>query len=580
MRITPRAAALGLAVVGAIAGCGVAREVPAGTDRCRICHGGDAGNAAPPRSVFGGTGTSDPHVGAHQAHLRGGALRGPIACAECHVVPSDIREHMDGDASPVFGPLARARSANPVFTRTTGKCAGTYCHGATLGAGGSLDAPVWNIVDGTQAACGTCHGNPPPLPHPQASSCTLCHPNTVLPDGTIDVAGGQHIDGTPDVSGGGGCGACHPVPPPSGAHRVHYGDASSPPLAEYGDLRIFEDYAPADGSAYAFGCGHCHPLDPARHGQGEVDLSPAGAPAGTLKARNAADAAYDATQQTCSGVYCHSNGKQGIVHVQVEPDVVVSVLPFRTTPPWTSSSSLDCAGCHDDPPRYESGGAGAADANTHLQLASDGWETGHFAGLPGPWHSSKHGGDTWGDPQKASPITCQTCHYETADPAATGPSGFYWLNTTGNYVIPGGQLGYDCDSCHQPGHAEAPTGAGGVLPLRHVNGRADVVFDPRLTLPPYAALPAFPFTPSRPIFATDAALGTLGPDASLDPDPIPTAPPGGWPYAAATLSMHLESARYDPPTKTCSNVSCHLAQTTVEWGGPTGFAACGSCHGF
>jgi predicted CxxxxCH...CXXCH cytochrome family protein len=397
----------------------------------------------------------------------------------------------------------------------------------------------------------------------------------VLADGTIDVAGGRHVNGVVD-GGGGACGACHPVPPDTGAHRAHYGDTPSPPLAEYGDLRILEDYLSADGSAYVFGCGHCHPLDPSRHGLGEVVLDPDGAPSGSLKARNDDAAAYDPVSGICSGVYCHSHGKSvTALRMRTAPGVVEDVSPFEPTLAWTSTVSLGCNGCHDNPPRYESGGGGAADANTHLQLASDDWETGHFAGLPGPWHSSKHGGDSWGAPQQASPITCQTCHYETADPAATGPSGFYWLDTTGDYVFPGGNLGYACANCHSAGSPTAPLGAGRVLPLRHVNGRADVIFDPRTALPPYASLPAAPFTPSRPIFVTNS-IAVSHADAVREPNPIP---PGIWPFSRPTLSMHLGSATYTPATKTCSSVSCHLAQPPVQWGGPTGWDACsGSCH--
>jgi predicted CxxxxCH...CXXCH cytochrome family protein len=392
------------------------------------------------------------------------------------------------------------------------------------------------------------------------------------------------VNGALDGGGGGACGACHPVPPATGAHRAHYGDTSSPPLAEYGDLRILEDYLPAGGPVYAFGCGHCHPLDPSRHGRGEVVLDPDGAPSGTLKARNDAAAAYDAVRGTCSGVYCHSNGKDVVVRRRTASGGLEDVPPFQPTPAWNLPIPLGCEGCHDNPPRYESGDVGAADANTHLQLASDGWETGHFAGLPGPWHwgsGPKHGWGVWDSPQRASPITCQTCHYETTDPAATGPSGFYWLNTTGNYLLPGGPLAYACADCHAEGNAVAPLGAGGVLPLRHVNGRADVTFDRRGALPPYASLPAAPFTPSRPIFVTDAGLTDVGPDTVRDPDPIPTVG-GPWPYVEETLSMHLGSATYAPATKTCSLVSCHLTQTTVRWGGPTGGEACFAvaCHGF
>jgi predicted CxxxxCH...CXXCH cytochrome family protein len=44
--------------------------------------------------------------------------------------------------------------------------------------------------------------------------------------------------------------------------------------------------------------------------------------------------------------------------------------------------------------------------------------------------------------------------------------------------------------------------------------------------------------------------------------------------------MHLANASYDPATKTCTNVACHLYQTTVVWGTPhAGFSACAACHG-
>jgi predicted CxxxxCH...CXXCH cytochrome family protein len=575
--ILPRAAIPALALVlAALAGCDVPRSLSPGRDPCVRCHGTEgAGNAAPPRAVAGATDVSDIRVGAHQAHLQAGTVRGPIACGECHVVPTSIRTH-SGDPSPVFGTLATWNGAAPAFDRATGTCTGTYCHGATV-PGGSLVDPVWTATDHAAIACDACHGDPPPLPHPQLAACNGCHPGTVKSDGTIDVAGGLHVNGAIDVAGT-SCGLCHPVPPDTGAHRVHYSDVSSPPLAVYGDLRILEDYYPGGGPAYVFGCGHCHPLDPARHGYAEVTLSPAGAPAGSLRAANAADAAYDPAAGTCSGVSCHSYGKAGPLNEWVAGGTTAAVSGFRTTPAWTSGAQLGCDGCHSNPPRYASSGPGAADANMHLQLASDGWETGHFGGLPGPWHSSKHGGDWWGAPQDASAITCQTCHYETADPAATGPSGFSWLNTTGDYQIPGGALGYACGSCHVAGDPLAPTGAGGVLPLHHVNGRVDVVFDPRLSLPAAAYLPAAPFTPTRPIWVTDANPGVPAPaDGIYEPDPIP---PGTWPFTAPTLSMHLASARYDPATKTCTNVSCHLVQTSVQWGGPNGWEACGGCHGF
>ena len=105
-----------------------------------------------------------------------------------------------------WGPLARADGALPTWNGTALTCA-NYCHGSTM-AGGALTAPVWNRVDGTQAACGSCHGLPPAAPHPAVRSdvtgCAGCHAGTVNPDGTILVAGGLHVNGVVDIAGGPG----------------------------------------------------------------------------------------------------------------------------------------------------------------------------------------------------------------------------------------------------------------------------------------------------------------------------------------------------------------------------------------
>ncbi|HSD22280.1 MAG TPA: CxxxxCH/CxxCH domain-containing protein, partial [Anaeromyxobacter sp.] len=126
-------------------GCGNERAIHGEPDTatCSRCHGG-ADNAAPPLSVRGGRDATDPAVGAHQAHLRGGALRAPLACSDCHVVPegAGVASHIDGEAAVTFGALAWMGGASPKWTRDTGSCSATYCHGGTL-AGGALTAPVW-----------------------------------------------------------------------------------------------------------------------------------------------------------------------------------------------------------------------------------------------------------------------------------------------------------------------------------------------------------------------------------------------------------------------------------------------------
>jgi predicted CxxxxCH...CXXCH cytochrome family protein len=371
------------------------------------------------------------------------------------------------------------------------------------------------------------------------------------------VPGGLHLNGVVDVDLGAGCDACHGAPPPSGAHALH----ATPPAGVapvYGSTAVLEDVAPAgaDPDRYAFGCGHCHPLDPARHMDGavQVELSPGGAPQGSLRARNLPGAALDAATGTCAGVACHSSGRAS-----------PPVDGFRATPPWAAAARLPCDGCHANPPRHPSGGPGAEDANSHLQLQADGWEWGHFGGLPGPWHGGpKHGSEP--GLTDGAPITCQACHAGTVDPAATLSGGFFWLDTTGDYDL-GGPLGYACAACHGAGEGAPAAGAGRVRPLRHVNGRRDVEFDARTALPALPWLPAPPDRPSRPYWVTPGAVTLPAPfDGGLE---------------GATLSLHLAGARYDPATKTCSDVACHLFEAEVRWGAPhDGWDACARCHPF
>lgn len=518
--------------------------------------------AASPRAQ-----TCDPAssaVGAHQSHTRDSFARLAVDCVECHAPACT-----PAPASPVvFGALASARGAQPAWDPATRTCSGVYCHGATLAA--PVGPMTWTWVDPSQVrppseACAICHGYPPPSHPAGTAACQGCHAPSVLADGTIDLEGGHHVDGALDFGGGGGfaCNGCHGFPPPDPAHVRHFGLADA--TAGYGDVSVLEDRYPdatpvSAPPVYAFGCGNCHPIDPAKHRDGtmQVEVYDAAAPADSPKGRASPSAGYDAGAKTCSGVYCHSTGQEG-------PQYVAS-------PGWDSGAHVGCAGCHANPPAYPSGGPATATANSHLGLGDDGYEFGHFLGMPGPFHTSKHGGGAWGPGEDAAPITCQTCHYDTADPANVGPSGFYWLDTTGTYLVPGGagdaawQAQQQCGYCH--GAGGAATGTGKVLPLRHVNGARDVVFDPRSALPAIGWLPAAPNTPTAPYWMTSASR---------------TMPYPAWvTWNGSTVSFGVNAATYDPATKSCANVACHLAEQPV-WGTPylyitNGGPTCVACH--
>jgi predicted CxxxxCH...CXXCH cytochrome family protein len=167
---------------------------------CTSCHGAD--NPAPPRALNGDTSTATAGVGAHQAHLAGSARSRAVRCGECHLVPERPLDagHVDsfGPAELTFSGASIAYGAKPSYVAHT--CSNTACHGGSFpvrghDSGGTLTTPDWTVVDGTQAACGTCHGLPPPRPHPYYSEdCGRCHENMSL-DGKTFLRPELHVDG-------------------------------------------------------------------------------------------------------------------------------------------------------------------------------------------------------------------------------------------------------------------------------------------------------------------------------------------------------------------------------------------------
>ena len=166
---------------------------------CNTCHGGE--NAAPPLDLQGNATSAFPGVGAHQTHVLGSARSRPVPCNECHLVPVALSDpgHVDTaePAELVFSGVALAQAAVPRYEQ--GSCSATSCHGDVFPgghlSGGSHTVPVWTVVDGTQAACGTCHGLPPPPPHPFPTyPCHNCHANLADDDVTFTHPE-LHVDG-------------------------------------------------------------------------------------------------------------------------------------------------------------------------------------------------------------------------------------------------------------------------------------------------------------------------------------------------------------------------------------------------
>jgi predicted CxxxxCH...CXXCH cytochrome family protein len=241
-----------------------------------------------------------------------------------------------------WGALAKADGAAPAWDRSTATCSTVYCHGATL-PGGTVTEPVWTKVDGTQAGCGTCHGTPPPWPHPAKTDCTTCHTFTVKPDGTIDVAGGMHINGQVDLDETKlTCISCHgsasnPAPPAGtrgesttdqhavGAHQQHLAPSTWH----------------RDGQ-----CADCHAVPQSvTHATGQTTFSWGG-----VSKAGGANPSYDAGAHTCSSVYCHGatiGGAAGTpLWTKVDGTQAACGTCHGLPPPAPHPQSTSCQGCH------------------------------------------------------------------------------------------------------------------------------------------------------------------------------------------------------------------------------------------
>jgi len=160
-------------------------ELGNGNGTCGACHG---------------TGSDPwPSTFAHPAH-KSPTITTPVACSDCHVVPATVLSpgHLDGVVQITFGGRATERGASPAWNGTS--CTNTACHGADL-AGTPAVVPVWTDLSGSAAACGACHGIPPPN-HTTAQNCNRadCHGGEVAFSAgnqpfISDAGLGLHING-------------------------------------------------------------------------------------------------------------------------------------------------------------------------------------------------------------------------------------------------------------------------------------------------------------------------------------------------------------------------------------------------
>jgi predicted CxxxxCH...CXXCH cytochrome family protein len=394
--------------------------------------------SAPPLAPAGAPAQA---VGAHQRHLNpaaASAIAAPVACGECHAVPSDAAHATQPPAQKVvFGTLASSRGAAPAWNAGTAGCSASYCHGNFTfnGVGGARAAPLW--TDAAPMQCTSCHGMPP-TGHPAlagavtAANCSACHPQAVSPDGRINLSGGGHLNGRADVSAT-GCTGCH-----GDASRVGILPGTDPQLASAPPA------APSGAPAFAVGahqghlnpraasalanpiaCSECHPV--------QADAAHATAPPaqrvvfGTLASSRGAVPTWDAGTAGCAASYCHGNFTFN------------GVSGARAAPLWSDTAALQCTSCHGMPPTGHPAVAGttaASCSSCHPQAVNrDGTinRTGHLNG-------------------RADGGGCTTCH---GSPPTTGSHGDHRNRR--------------CDACHPTGYSSTT-----VVSAYHDNGVKDL----------------------------------------------------------------------------------------------------------
>ncbi|TPW09630.1 MAG: cytochrome C family protein, partial [Acidimicrobiaceae bacterium] len=464
------------------------------TMTCSSCHGSGA-NSAPPTDVSGNTAIAEVTVGAHQSHLGSSTWHKEIQCSECHIVPATINAAGHIDASPAeitWSTLSRSDGAAPSFSRATATCSGSYCHGATLIAGGTTTRPVWTTVNGTQASCGTCHGLPPQAPHSVStpSECADCH-GMVVDQALNFVNAALHINGTVEASDL-ACNSCHGS-----------GDNSAPPTDVSGNsavarVTVGAHQAHLGSSTWhkEIQCNECHVVPVTVDAVGHIDASPAEVRWSTLSRSDGAAPSFSRATATCSGVYCHG--------------ATMTPGGTETTPVWTTVNGTQaaCGTCHGLPPQAP-----------HPASTPTGCSTCHGAVIDPSLD--------FVDPSlhvngavEVTGTACDSCHGNPPTVASqkyAGSGGAHVRHVTG--------LGYRCAVCH--GHeGTGPTHdeGNGVV----VRANVDIVFDPAVRFPggttmSNGTVPSETYTAGSPTCAVGCHNPIPGDTADLANDAVWTA---------------------------------------------------------
>lgn len=311
---------------------------------CSVCHGksdreGDwLRKAAPPQDLAGNTDPTALGVGAHDVHLSGGNIGGPFPCSTCHVVPKDEKDveapgHADTPlpAEIVFSGIALAGGQTPTWDRETKKCSNVWCHGGNV----AVSPATQEWTNPTDLGCTSCHGLPPPFPHPQMPDCVRCHADTINADLSFKDKT-KHVNGTVDVQPKTGCSDCHGSAT-NAAPPVDLGGNTATTAKGVG---AHQSHLKPNGPFRPVPCNECHVVPQKWDEAGHIDtLLPAELTFSGVATAWKAAPKYE--NGKCDNTYCH-----GAVTALAPPSGTLTV------PEWTKvdGSQAACGNCHAFPP--------------------------------------------------------------------------------------------------------------------------------------------------------------------------------------------------------------------------------------
>jgi predicted CxxxxCH...CXXCH cytochrome family protein len=460
---------------------------------------------------------------------------------------TSISNHVNRSYTLAAGPTV---SFSYTFATSGGTCNNISCHsnGTSVATGVLVsNTMVWGTGP---FYCGSCHNYPPDYPtgSPKANShtikehaqysCSKCHYTTTT-DGATITNPANHANGIYDVvpnpptlftytfaTNGGTCSTvgchndagnrqwgavldcnyCHDSPPQTPAHLKHF--SGLPSLAAYGDTHVTEDYGTTNSTGYIFNCGNCHPRAPEFHRNGKIDVEffdPL-APDG-LKKLHPVTATYVKGSQLFidSRGYRYTKGTCSNVYC-------------HSTHTWTTEQDAQGNVVKTNTvPVYRTvtwegtiaKNCTACHANppaTDVATNKNGSGNSHMWLTPLGWQEG-HNNKTWFN---IEPIACSYCHNNTVQVKNTWTRQHDggWPTFTFYSAVPIANY------------------------AKHVNGRVDVAFD------------------------------------KVRPFVVQGYDDNNQPSGNVLAYKYFSSARYVPQTKTCANVSCHKAQTSVRWGDP------------